>query len=169
MRCTARLRFQKDFPCASGALWRLIAVEAQISASRSLYVKNTVAITVVVLSNSFGNLLLAMGTNNLPQFQLGSLLSYVAAMLLDPWLVAGTVLMIVFMISQLALFSWADLSYVVPITGSSYVITAILSIVVLHESIAVTRWAGIVLISFGVVLVSETPPHEEQQVRRRYP
>jgi drug/metabolite transporter (DMT)-like permease len=30
----------------------------------------------------------------------------------------------------------------------------------LHETVEVTRWAGIALISFGVVLVSETPPHE---------
>ena len=81
-------------------------------------------------------------------------------MLLDPWLIAGTALMIAYMISQLSLFSWADLSYVVPITGGSYVITAVLSLVFLHEEIAITRWAGIALISFGVVLVSETPPHE---------
>ena len=121
--------------------------------------KNTVAIIVVVLSSSFGNLLLAMGTKDMPQFEFGSVLSYLGAMLLDPWLVLGTVLMIVYMISQLSLFSWADLSYVVPITGSSYVITAVLSLLFLHETIAVTRWAGIALISFGVVLVSETPPH----------
>jgi uncharacterized membrane protein len=142
-------------------------VETRVSASRSLYVKNTVAITVVVLSNSFGNLLLALGTNDMPQFEFASLLSYVLAMLSDPWLVLGTLLMIVFMLSQLSLFSWADLSYVVPITGSSYVITAVLSLLFLHESIAFTRWAGIVLISFGVVLVSETPPHEVPQDEER--
>jgi drug/metabolite transporter (DMT)-like permease len=136
-------------------------VEARIAAARSLYLKNTVTITVVVLSNSFGNLLLAIGTNDMPQFEFGSLFSYLAAMLSDPWLILGTLLMIVFMISQLSLFSWADLSYVVPITGSSYIITAVLSLVFLHEKIAVARWAGIALISFGVVLVSETPPHEE--------
>lgn len=138
-------------------------MEAPGSARRSLYVKNTVAILVVVLSNSFGNLLLAIGTNDMPQFEFGSLPGYVLIMLADPWLVFGTLLMIVFMIAQLSLFSWADLSYVVPITGSSYVITAVLSLVFLHESIAFTRWAGIILISFGVVLVSETPPHEVRQ------
>jgi uncharacterized membrane protein len=135
-------------------------VETRVSASRHLYLKNTIAITIVVVSNSFGNLLLAIGTKDMPQFEFGSLLSYLGAMLMDPWLVAGTVLMIVYMISQLSLFSWADLSYVVPITGSSYVITAVLSLLFLHENIAIARWTGIVLISFGVVLVSETPPHE---------
>jgi drug/metabolite transporter (DMT)-like permease len=135
-------------------------VEASVSERHRLYVKNTAAITVVVLSNSFGNLLLAIGTSEMPQFELISLPSYLLAMLTDPWLVLGTLLMIVFMISQLSLFSWADLSYVVPITATSYVITAVLSLVFLHETIAFTRWAGIVLISFGVVLVSETPPHE---------
>jgi drug/metabolite transporter (DMT)-like permease len=104
---------------------------------------------------------------DMPQFELGSVLGYSRAMLLDPWLVLGTLLMIIFMVSQLSLFSWADLSYVVPITGSSYVITAVLSLLVLHEDIAITRWAGIVLISFGVVLVSETPPHEQRKEEHR--
>jgi uncharacterized membrane protein len=135
-------------------------VETRISTSRSLYLKNTIAVAVVVLSSSFGNLLLAVGTKDMPQFEFSSLLSYIGAMLLDPWLIAGTALMIAYMISQLSLFSWADLSYVVPITGGSYVITAVLSLVFLHEEIAITRWAGIALISFGVVLVSETPPHD---------
>lgn len=138
-------------------------MEAQVSARRSLYLKNAVAIAVVVLSNSFGNLLLAIGTNEMPQFEFASLPSYVLAMLADPWLIVGTLLMIVFMLAQLSLFSWADLSYVVPITGIGYVITAVLSLVFLHESIAFTRWAGILLISFGVVLVSKTPPHEVRQ------
>lgn len=145
---------------------RLIGVATPVSVSRSLYLKNTIAVAVVVLSNSFGNLLLAIGTNEMPQFEIASLFNYLWAMLLDPWLILGTVLMIIFMLSQLSLFSWADLSYVVPITGSSYVITAVLSLVFLHESIAFTRWAGIALISFGVVLVSETPPHEMRREER---
>jgi drug/metabolite transporter (DMT)-like permease len=122
--------------------------------------KTTTAIAILVLSNSFGNLLLAIGMKNMPQFEIGSVLSYMGAMLIEPWLIAGTVLMIVFMISQLSLFSWADLSYVVPITGVGYAVTAVLSLVFLHETVEVTRWAGIALISFGVVLVSETPPRE---------
>lgn len=126
--------------------------------------KTIIAIGILVLSSSFGNLLLAIGMKNMPQFEIGSLLSYFRAMLADPWLISGTVLMIVFMISQLSLFSWADLSYVVPMTGIGYAITAVLSLVFLHETVAVTRWTGIALISFGVVLVSETPPRELQRV-----
>jgi uncharacterized membrane protein len=125
--------------------------------------KTIIAIAILVLSSSFGNLLLAIGMKNMPQFEIGSLVSYFLAMLADPWLISGTVLMIAFMISQLSLFSWADLSYVVPMTGIGYAITAVLSLVFLHETVAVTRWAGIALISFGVVLVSETPPRELQR------
>src|SRR5690242_9390694 len=122
--------------------------------------KTLVAIVILVLSNSFGSLLLAIGMKNMPQFEIGSLLSYAGAMLLDPWLISGTLLMIVFMISQLSLFSWADLSYVVPITAVGYIVTAVLSLVFLHENVEAMRWAGIALISSGVVLVSNTPPHE---------
>jgi uncharacterized membrane protein len=54
----------------------------------------------------------------------------------------------------MALLSWADLSYVLPVTSVGYVLVAVIGRVFLHESISVTRWAGIVLIMAGVALVS---------------
>ncbi len=56
------------------------------------------------------------------------------------------------------MFTWADLSYVLPMTASAYAFTAILGKFFLGEQISAERWAGIALISFGVVLVAETPP-----------
>jgi drug/metabolite transporter (DMT)-like permease len=43
-------------------------------------------------------------------------------------------------------------------TASGYVLTAILGQVFLNEGVSFIRWAGIALISFGVVLVAETGP-----------
>jgi drug/metabolite transporter (DMT)-like permease len=54
----------------------------------------------------------------------------------------------------MALLSWADLSYVLPVTSIGYVIVALIGRVFLNESISTTRWAGIVLIMAGVALVS---------------
>jgi uncharacterized membrane protein len=56
------------------------------------------------------------------------------------------------------MFTWSDLSYVVPMTASGYILTAILGQVFLNEGVSLIHWAGIGLISFGVVLVAETGP-----------
>jgi uncharacterized membrane protein len=54
----------------------------------------------------------------------------------------------------MTLLSWADLSYVLPVTAIGYVLVALLGRVFLAEQIPVKRWAGIVLIVAGVALVS---------------
>jgi len=66
----------------------------------------------------------------------------------------GVLLMIVWMLSRMALLSWADLSYVLPVTAVGYVLVAILGKVLLNEQITMQRWAGIGLIVAGVALVS---------------
>jgi multidrug transporter EmrE-like cation transporter len=124
--------------------------------------KNWIFIALAVVSNSTGNLFLGMGMKYI-DFHNTSILDYSGLLLTSVWIVLGTLLTIIYTVAQLSLFSWADLSYVLPVTASSYILTAILSRAFLNESISIARWAGIVVISFGVVLVSETPPHTEQQ------
>jgi len=46
----------------------------------------------------------------------------------------------------------------VPMTASGYILTAVLGQVFLNEAVSVVRWAGIGLISVGVLLVAETGP-----------
>jgi drug/metabolite transporter (DMT)-like permease len=123
--------------------------------------KHALLIATVVMSNSVGNLFLAFGMRGMPEFHFESLLGYVLLVVTNPWILVGTALLVLFMIGQLSLFTWADLSYVLPVTASGYIVTAILSRVFLHENVSNTRWAGVVIIALGVMLVAETPPHVE--------
>lgn len=66
----------------------------------------------------------------------------------------GLSLQITFFLLFLTLLSRADLSYVLPVTSFSYILTAILAILVLNEEISGRRWFGILLICFGVLLVA---------------
>lgn len=125
--------------------------------------KNLVFITLLVVSNTLGNIFLGLGMKAMPEFEPGAVLRYTLGFLTNTWIVAGLVLMIIWMVAQLSMFTWADLSYVLPVTGSAYVLTAILSKFFLGEQISTARWAGIVLVSFGVLLVSETPPWTHSQ------
>ena len=58
----------------------------------------------------------------------------------------------------MALLSWADLSYVLPVTSVGYVVVALIGKLLLSEEITPQRWAGIVLIMAGVALVSIGSP-----------
>lgn len=70
------------------------------------------------------------------------------------WLWIGIALMTTGFFSLLALLSWADVSLVVPATALSYVTGALGAKFLLKEHVAPVRWAGVLLVCFGVVLIS---------------
>lgn len=121
-------------------------------------IKNTIFVAMIVLGNTFGNLLLAISMNAMPEFAKTPWLSYAGLILTTPAFWTGVVLLALSMFAQLAMYTWADLSYILPVTASGYVITAILGRVFLAENPSIFRWIGVVIISFGVFLVAETRP-----------
>jgi drug/metabolite transporter (DMT)-like permease len=132
--------------------------------------RNHIFITLLVVSSTLGNLFVAIGMNAMPEFRPSRFICYTAAILTNTWFISGVILLILWMIAQLSMFTWADLSYVMPMTSISYVLTAILGKFLLAERVSAERWAGIALISFGVILVAETPvwthatpPKEEEE------
>ena len=119
--------------------------------SSHLRLKTCICTAIVVFSNAFGDFFMKRGLPDTTR--LSTPLEYVT-MLFQPWVTLGVVLLVVWQLSRMALLSWADLSYVLPVTSVGYVLVALIGWVFLHESISATRWAGIVLIMAGVALVS---------------
>ncbi len=117
--------------------------------SARLRVKTWICAAVVVFSNVFGNFFLKRG---MPA-TLATPLDYLAVLFRPP-VALGVLLLIVWLLSRMALLSWADLSYVLPVTAVGYVLVALAGKFLLHEQITVKRWAGIGLIVAGVALVS---------------
>jgi drug/metabolite transporter (DMT)-like permease len=113
-----------------------------------LRVKTWIFATVVVLSNVFGNFFLKKG---MPA-DLPTPFDYITA-LFRPVVALGVVLLITWMLSRMTLLSWADLSYVLPVTSIGYVLVAVVGRLLLNEEISPRRWAGILLIMGGVALV----------------
>jgi len=89
---------------------------------------------------------------------LPGLWAVVGAALSSAPVIAGGLLLLVFFALFLSLLSWADLSYVLPMISSCFVVSALLGHLVLGEQISLVRWAGIALVSFGVLLVGRTGP-----------
>ncbi len=119
--------------------------------------KTAVITTVVVVSNAVGNYTLSKGmqeVGHLVTWQPGPYLQAFA----NPRVIAGVVVLVAWLIFCLALLSWADLSYVITVTSTSYVISALLGKFFLAEEVSALRWAGIALITVGAIFVGETFP-----------
>ena len=119
--------------------------------------KTRIFTALVVLSNVLGNFFLTWGMRQIGSVVSLSPLPYIAA-LFNPWVALGVSLLIVWLLSQMTLLSWADLSYVLPVTAIGYVLVALVGRFFLHEQITPGRWIGIALITTGVTLVSRTEP-----------
>jgi drug/metabolite transporter (DMT)-like permease len=129
--------------------------------SSRLRLKTWVCASIVVLSNVSGNFFMKRG---MPA-ELSTPFEYITV-LFRPWVSLGVLLLILWMLSRMALLSWADLSYVLPVTSIGYVLVALAGRILLHEEISIKRWAGIVLIVAGVALVSGSSPQTSQPETR---
>jgi drug/metabolite transporter (DMT)-like permease len=117
--------------------------------------KTWICVVVVVFSNAFGDFFMKRGMPD--SARLTTPLDYIG-MLFQPWVALGVGLLILWQLSRMALLSWADLSYVLPVTSVGYVVVALIGKTLLNEEITPQRWAGIVLIMAGVALVSVGSP-----------
>jgi uncharacterized membrane protein len=120
--------------------------------------KTWIFTVLVILTSVAGNFSLSWGMREVGRFVLVSPLAYVRAVF-NPWVAFGISLLLVWLFAQMALLSWADLSYVLPVTSIGYVLSALVGKLFMRETITGWRWAGIVLIVAGVLLVARTAPH----------
>ena len=122
--------------------------------SPDMSAKTRLFTVLTILSNVAGNAFLTRGMHELGDLG-NSPLALIAA-LFHPLVAIGVVLLIVWTLTHMALLSWADLSYVMPVTAASYVVTAFAARIFLHEVVSPARWLGIVLVTAGVTLVGRT-------------
>ena len=118
--------------------------------------KTQLLVLIVVVSNVIGNVSLSHGMHQVGRIVSASPLDYVKAFA-NPWTIIGVAVLAIWMLSDLALLSRADLSFVLPVTASAYVLVALLGKLLLHDHISWERWMGILLITGGVILAEETP------------
>ncbi|OLE10793.1 MAG: hypothetical protein AUG89_11205 [Acidobacteria bacterium 13_1_20CM_4_56_7] len=132
--------------------------------------KTQILVLVAVITNVLGNVSLSHGMHQVGPMLAGSLLDYLkefAKALENPWTILGICILMVWMLSDLALLSRADLSFVLPVTASAYVLVAISGHFLLHDRISWERWTGIALITLGVILAEETPDRTTKRPSER--
>lgn len=119
--------------------------------------KTAIVSIVVIATNVIGNYALKVGLDQVGTVQSWSPLPYIRAFA-HPWVAFGVTCMFAWLVSRLLLLSWADLSYVLPITSFSYALSAIAGALYLHEKVTSLQWAGIGAITVGTGLVALTFP-----------
>jgi len=124
---------------------------------RRLDFKTKALTAFVVLTNVLGNFALSWGMKHQPRTP-----AYLQ-IILNPWVLLGTALLILWLLSRMTLLSWADLSYVLPVTSIGYVLTAILGKYFFAEQITWQRWLGTAAIMAGTILVGLTSPNTTAQ------
>lgn len=135
--------------------------------SRSLHIKTFALILLITIFGPLGNLLLGKGMKSL-----GAVAAWPPAELWHSsrlvvqsefvWL--GVISLIIFFVAYALVLSWADYSYVQPVSAFAYGTAALLGHFVLGEMVSTIQWAGILVICLGVFLVGRTPPRTTEPV-----
>jgi uncharacterized membrane protein len=138
-----------------------------ISSARTLKIKTYILLFLMVSIGSMGNTILDKGMKGIGSLDLSSAAAMRSGAFLT--LTSGTIwmgilCMLLFMICHMLVLSWADYSFVMPFSAITYALVPVLGYLWLGESVPAARWIGIVLIVFGVILVSRTPPSTTRSV-----
>ncbi len=119
-------------------------------------VANYLILFVSVLLAVIGQLLMKQGMNQFGSFPITQIVQKTIPMLLNPWVFFGFVSFGVSSIFWLAVLSRLNLSIAYPMVSLAYVVVAIASVIFFKENVTLARWLGILVIVFGVFLISRS-------------
>jgi len=136
-------------------------MEEIASSSRALKLKTYIVLFLMITVGSLGNTILDKGMKSLGPIDFstratiwqGAFHTFTNGTI---WL--GICCMLLFMVFHMLVLSWADYSFVMLFSAITYALVPLLGYLWLREYVPMARRVGIVLIVFGVFLVSRTPP-----------
>ena len=131
-------------------------------------VKNYTVLTLVVVLQVVGNVFLSRGmrsVGSIDRISLTAIYTYGLKTAANPWVLLGLGLLVAFFALYLAALSRLDLSYVLPMTASTYVLTAFSAWLILGESVSPTRWAGTVAVTIGIALVTDSERRKSSELK----
>jgi drug/metabolite transporter (DMT)-like permease len=114
-------------------------------------------VSVVVAATALGDLFQTIGMKQrgeIHDFRPGGLGRALAGVFRNRWVILSIASFAVSFFAFLALVSVAELSFAVPATAAAYVVETLLAQYVLKETVGRERWAGALLVTVGVVLIS---------------
>ena len=119
-----------------------------------------VLLFLLVFLGSVGNTILSKGMKDIGDLDVShvaALESGAARVLSSGTVWLGIAFMLLFMVCHMLVLSRADFSFVMPFSAIAYALVPLLGYLFLGEHVSASRWAGIILIFLGVLLINRTP------------
>lgn len=114
-----------------------------------------IVLVIDILMGSIAQILLKVGMkNNNINMGFGNILQNLVRIYLNKFVIMGSIIYGTSMILWIAVLSKIELSYAYPMVSMNFVIVAILSKILFKEHVSRTRWISIIIIVFGVALLS---------------
>ncbi len=126
-----------------------------------VHFKTFLLIAVIVAFAPLGNVLLGKGMKSVgpaTDWAPSDWLNILGRILSSGYVWLGVAALLTFFVAYMLVLTWADYSYVQPVSSFSYAIVALLGYFLLGEAITPLRWFGIALICLGVLIVGHTDP-----------
>ena len=118
-----------------------------------------IAVTFAVVMSTIGDLFIASGMRKVGALSwqgFRAVPGQVKRIVTTPQIPLSVIFMATFFFSWLALLSRAELSLILPMTATTYILNGLAAGPVLGEKVSRKRWLGIWIITAGVVLVTLT-------------
>ena len=121
--------------------------------------KTLVVLFVAICAQTLGDVCLTKGMKSIGEVNTldpTELFHIGVQVFTTPYVWLGILILSLFFGLYLVALSWADLSFVLPVTAFGYVMNAFLSWQLLGEHVSPARWLGTLIICFGVAVVAKT-------------
>lgn len=119
-------------------------------------IRNLLMFAVLILGGTGGEILISIGmkaTGEPENFHPMSLLRFLLKAIRSGWFWLGIPMMASSFYALLILLSWNPISLVIPISAMNYVVGALGAKYILKEDVSGMRWAGVLLVCIGVLVV----------------
>jgi drug/metabolite transporter (DMT)-like permease len=128
---------------------------------KHLQLKTFAMISIMIIAGPLGNVMLGKGMHGVDTTSIHSLPDFVrlfGRVFTTPAILLGIASLLAFFVANLLVLSWADYSFVQPASAMAYGVVAVLSMLLLGETVTPLRWFGIIIICLGVFIVGRTHP-----------
>ncbi len=119
--------------------------------------KTFIVIAFAALSAAVGEALLSYAMKKTGQVNMADpshWINLIVSVVRNPYMSLGVLFLAVFFFLYLIALSWADLSFVLPLTAVSYIFAALLARFFLDEDVSWMRWAGTIIIMIGIAFIA---------------
>ena len=125
------------------------------------HAKTYALVAMMIVFGSVGNVLLRVGMKDVGEIKDLSILVLPHLFIQvfgNGWIWLGIGSLLLNLACFLLVLTWADYSFVSPVSGLGYGFVTFLGYTLLGEAVTGVRWAGIAFICLGVTFIGHTPP-----------